>query len=318
MAKPGVVAVGKGFKVSGGKTTDTLCYICSVEKKLPAAMLKTKDMVPPQVEGIKTDVVETGKIKALADPTKRYRPAMPGISVGHYQITAGTLGLWVKKADDPSGEYYLLSNNHVLANVNKATVGDAILQPGAFDGGSLSTDTIAHLTEFVPIVFSQIPSECNIARLIVSLLNKLSGKHRTKLSAYAETDYENYVDCALAKPVSQTDVDLSINGIGNHTGAIISSALGMQVQKSGRTTGVTKSEVLQVDVTVAVDMGDGNVALFADQIVTGGEMSSGGDSGSAILDMDKNITGLLFAGSDSATVYNPIERVVEALKIKFA
>src|SRR3546814_8805883 len=49
--------------------------------------------------------------------------------------------------------YYILSNNHVLANSNNATPGDAVLQPGPFDGGTDPADRIASLSRFIPITF---------------------------------------------------------------------------------------------------------------------------------------------------------------------
>ena len=70
---------------------------------------------------------------------RRLRPAQGGFSVGHYQITAGTLGTCCYDLSPFPGipsRYYILSNNHVLANANNARVGDPILQPGPYDGGS--------------------------------------------------------------------------------------------------------------------------------------------------------------------------------------
>lgn len=88
--------------------------------------------------------------------------------------------------------------------------------------------------------------------------------------------------------------------------------LGMAIQKSGRTTGLTAGEILQVDVTVSVQYGEGRVAQFTDQLMAG-PMSQGGDSGSAVLDKNNNLVGLLFAGSDSTTIMNRIGNVFDAL-----
>ena len=90
--------------------------------------------------------------------------------------------------------------------------------------------------------------------------------------------------------------------------------LGMSVRKSGRTTGLTTGEILQVDVTVDVQYGAGQVARFADQLMAGA-MSQGGDSGSAVLDDQNRLTGLLFAGSDASTIINRIEHVFVALGV---
>jgi hypothetical protein len=58
------------------------------------------------------------------------RPLRIGGSVGHFKITAGTLGCFVRARIGDA--LHILTNNHVLADENRAKVGDAILQPGAF------------------------------------------------------------------------------------------------------------------------------------------------------------------------------------------
>ena len=73
------------------------------------------------------------KRAALPWYQKMTRPLRIGASIGHFKITAGTLGAFVRSRDD--GSVLILSNNHVLANENKAKKGDHILQPGDFDGG---------------------------------------------------------------------------------------------------------------------------------------------------------------------------------------
>src|SRR5689334_20706334 len=84
-----VVAVGVGFKIAGDVQTNEPSIVVSVVKKLPVVQLHASALVPKTLGGVPTDVVETGKIFALQDPTQKMRPARPGISIGHYQITAG-------------------------------------------------------------------------------------------------------------------------------------------------------------------------------------------------------------------------------------
>jgi hypothetical protein len=91
---------------------------------------------------------------ALSNPTTKQRPAALGFSVGHPAITAGTLGARVV---DGTGTVYILSNNHVLANSNAASPGDATLQPGTYDGGT-AADQIGALAAFRAIVFSSTAS----------------------------------------------------------------------------------------------------------------------------------------------------------------
>ena len=123
----------------------------------------------------------------------------------------------------------------------------------------------------------------------------------------------NEVDAALARPLSANLVNANILKIGVPAG-IAQATLGTQVQKSGRTTGHTTGRIIQIDVTTRIAYGD-QIALFANQLMADG-MSAGGDSGSAVLDMERNVVGLLFAGSVSATIINPIHKVLTALDIQ--
>ena len=134
-----VLATGVGYKVSGGQRTPDLSFVCSVRHKVDLSQLAAKDRIPAEVDGVPTDVVATGTLRALQAPTGRFRPAPGGVSIGHRDITAGTLGCLVRKG----GVTYILSNNHVLANSNAASPGDPILQPGPYDGGTVAGDHMA-------------------------------------------------------------------------------------------------------------------------------------------------------------------------------
>ena len=123
----------------------------------------------------------------------------------------------------------------------------------------------------------------------------------------------NLVDAAIARPLSPDDVRSDILEIGELNGSA-QATLGMAIQKSGRTTGYTTGEIQQIDVTVNVQYGPGNIAQFTDQLLAG-PMSQGGDSGSAVLDMDRRLVGLLFAGSNTTTIMNRIEHVFSALNV---
>jgi hypothetical protein len=229
------------------------------------------------------------------------RPARPGISIGHYQITAGTLGCLVQR----DGQVHILSNNHVLAKSNAAQLGDAILQPGTADGGT-AADQIGTLEQFIPIGFGAFPGGCSP----LALLMRLFGIAKPMINEPGN----NTVDCAIARPLSADLVNPDILNIGIPTGAG-AATLGTPVQKSGRTTGHTTDQITQIDVTVSVNYGGTNVAVFKNQLMAGA-MSQGGDSGSAVLDMDRQVVGLLFAGSNTTTIMNPIQFVLDALQVQ--
>ncbi|MBE0476688.1 MAG: hypothetical protein IBX62_06315 [Coriobacteriia bacterium] len=321
LRRPNVVATGVGYKQVEGESTGEVGIVCSVTRKLPATQLAPGDLVPSEVEGVRTDVVQTGVIRALdwepaaqpdepGDPKRRHRPAPGGVSVGHVAVTAGTLGCLVRRG----GEILILSNNHVLAVSNAASPGDTILQPGPYDGGSDPGDAIALLDAFVPIRLAEGPSSCPLAAGAARALNALARLFGsdTRLRAVSLAAPENLVDAALGAPLDPSLVSPEILGVGTPQGAA-SGELGMRVRKSGRTTGLTEGRIEQVDVTVDVTYGE-RTARFADQLMAGA-MSAGGDSGSVVLDGTGAAVGLLFAGSETSTIVNRIENVLTALGV---
>jgi len=310
LARRNVVACGIGYKVSRGERTDELSLIVSVTHKVHPSALSPEDLIPPELDGVRTDVVETGVLRAHQKPTDRWRPAVPGVSVGHHRISAGTFGCLVRRGE----RLFILSNNHVLADMNNGQPGDPILQPGPADGGT-TEDQIAQLADFVPLDFGTTEPECTVAGALAKGLNWLAGllgsSHR--LRAVQETPGVNRVDAALAHPLSPDLVSSEILYIGTPTG-VGKAALEMRVQKTGRTTGYTTGTITQIDATVRIDY-YGPTALFEGQLIAS-PMSQPGDSGSAVLDQEERVVGLLFAGSDAATVINPIQEVLSALDVE--
>lgn len=278
LKKSHVVGVGIGEKIKDGKRTGRMSLKVYVERKVAQEQLSNSDLVPPVISEVETDVEEVGKIRSLASNRMRARPARGGASIGHFRITAGTLGCLVK--DHKTGKALILSNNHVLANSNKAKKGDAVIQPGAADGGKTPRDTIAALERWVKIGFGKTA---------------------------------NTVDAAAALPLHDTDVSPEIASIGIPAGTA-KATRGLVIQKTGRTTDHTLGEVKDVHATVRVDY-DGKTALFRNQILTSA-MSQGGDSGSLVLDQKRRAVGLLFAGSDLVTLCNPIKDVFTLLGVR--
>ena len=313
LRKKNVVGCGVGYKEIGGERSDDLAVVVSVVEKEPKERLPPHDLVPERLDRVPTDVRQTGRFRALQGPTGRWRPAPGGVSCGHIDITTGTLGCLVQR----EGRVYILSNNHVLANSNQGAQGDPILQPGPHDGGTLE-DRIASLETFVEITFGTANPTCPVATSLAtlcSMLAKVVGSHH-RFSAFQEEAEANLVDAAIARPLSDDVVERQILGIGEPQG-VAEGTLGLLVRKSGRTTGLTSDEIQQVDATVKVQYAMGRVATFTDQLVAGA-MSAGGDSGSAVLDESNRVIGLLFAGSESTTVFNRIQNVLEALNLQIA
>lgn len=310
-----VTGFGRGLRISGGKVLDEEVLVVMVTEKKPKAALASSQLVPVEVQGVRTDVQQVGHLRALSN-TGRVRPLRGGFSVGHYKITAGTLGAFVKNGTD--GTKYILSNNHVLANCNQAEIGDQILQPGTADGGRVPDDVVANLYAFCPIDFGEEPGDCDLAKLyaVVGNLSARAAGSKHRLSTMKESQALNVIDAALARPNEDIAVSDNIIDIGIVTD-VEKAYLGMNVAKSGRTTGYTSGSIRLLDAVVTVDYGGGRSATFEDQLVSG-FMSQGGDSGSLLVTKEeKKAVGLLYAGSDQVTLYNPIAAVLDYFGVNF-
>ena len=248
------------------------------------------------------DVRFVPKVRARVFPPRAWfrrlhRPLEPGLSIGQGRGIAGTLGAIVKDSDGT----YVLSNNHVLADVNAAHPGAPVSQPGDLDRRATSKTLIGVLDRFVPISFARSNVvDCAIAEILKDVRLRL-GRHRglrRRMKA--------------VKPVTIDDLD-------------------RPVLKAGRTTGVTRGHITQVDVDrLKVDMGDEGdprEALFSNQIEIIGDdgraFSDDGDSGSLILDGSGHPRALLFCGGpdeedNDLTWANRIEVVLAKLGVVMA
>lgn len=249
--------------------------------------------------GEEVDIVYGGRVRALQGwHYARTDPLKVGASCGHFRITAGTLGAFAQCRD--TGAMGILSNNHVLADVNAGQPGDAIWQPGKSDGG-VTASAIGTLEKFVPFKFSGA---------------------------------SNGLDCAWAKLDDSrgTDKDQITDSAEIPVGQIVQAApdqlmLGDLVVKMGRTTGYTQGEVTLINVSnLVVGMPGGLDVRFDNQIqiesLSKKPFSAGGDSGSLILRNDGVPCGLLFAGSGAGgafnqgvTYVNDLATVLDALSI---
>lgn len=225
----------------------------------------------------------------------RARPAPGGISVGHFAITAGTLGCLAVGLRPPrTNRLLILSNNHVLANSNAAGIGDCICQPGPYDSGRCPADQIAILERFERIAFSGG----------VNYIDAATG-----------WAWPDRVRRELVYLRSGTQAYFRLGG------GVVEPRLGMIVGKTGRTTQLTQGRVTQIAVSVNVNFGGGRVAHFRDQFAivgNSGPFSAGGDSGSVIWEWTTGLpaVGLLFAGGGGITIANRMSRVLAGLDIR--
>jgi hypothetical protein len=289
-AGKGIQGVGVGEKITDQEKLDELVLKVYVARKLPKS--KVKNPVPKKVkivglaEALPIDVEEIGVV-SVEPNTTRVRPAVPGFSVGHVKITAGTFGCLVRKRDD-NKTLYLLSNSHVLADEGLGARGDLILQPGKDDGGKAPADVLAELAEWAPFQFTA-------------------------------AGYPNLVDAAIARVKSAKSATSAIRLIGVPQGVSRIVRRNMQVQKTGRTTDYTIGVIKDINFRTALTYrkpggGRGRVGFWDQVLCT--RYTASGDSGSAVLNMEKEVVGLHFAGSDSSSIFNRIGHALDALLIE--
>lgn len=325
MEKQNVVACGVGLKVAGGQILDEPCIVVSVTQKKPLDELDADDIVPRAVGEVVTDVFETGDIIPFGFNRRAIlRPIRPGVSIGHRDGTAGTAGCIVRRGN----QLFVLSNNHVLALLNRASIGDPILQPGPSDGGTVA-NVVGELSQYEPLYF--LPQKQALQNSSVSsqdtppsgwggifdFLRRLFGRGSSSQPSGPEispSQRQNLIDAAIAYIHEQDAINPSIVDIGGPPLGIGQPRLGMRIVKSGRSTGLTQGLVTQIDVTVDVKY-EGRPARFANQIMLT-PLSERGDSGSLILDYERNAIALLFSGSDRVTVASPIETVLNRLRVE--
>jgi len=280
MAKPGVVGTAVGLNDKGRHDVIVLLE----NDKVPG--------IPQELEDVPVRRIVSGKIYAYIDRTARQpRPVPIGVSTGHPAITAGTIGCRVYDDEDGDGirdfdePVFALSNNHVYADENLASIGDAVIQPGTYDGGSSHADDIGTLADFEEIKFDGTTNIIDAA--IANTTTALVGK---------------------ATPS---------DGYGSPKSTTVIPGLLQSVQKYGRTTGLTSGMVFGTNTAVNVQYSSGNTAYYENQIMIYGNFSAGGDSGSLVVtDPGKEPVGLLFAGGGAYTFANPIGPVLSRFGVK--
>jgi hypothetical protein len=227
----------------------------------------------------------------------------------------GTLGSLI---EDSNGRQYLLSNNHVLARSDQASVGDTIVQPGLIDnncvpyGDGPGTTPVGTLTGWLPLSSSATNADAAIALAMSGIVDPTGS--------------------VLEIGTRQTDGTLGAAppGISSTAGKGETAGLGLTVAKSGRTTGLTCASIsalnLDVNIDYFTDCAETKPYLtktFTNQLaITGNQFSDAGDSGSLVVDTtNAEPVGLFFAGGTDASgvsqgVANPAPDVLSELGAK--
>jgi hypothetical protein len=295
MGADGVVGIGTGMTTDG----------------IPAIVIFTMEGVDPHslpehIEGIPVVTYATGMPAPLVEAEmsdirserqlfakttnfrlgRATRPVPIGYSTGNANdCSAGTIGVRVKRGDD----YFILSNNHIFARTNSASINELILQPGRGDVSCTQTlgDSIGRLVDYETIVHS--------------------------------TSANNLMDAALVKTDPWTvDNQTPNDGYGRPSSTLASLRTSMSVKKYGKATGLTTASVVSINATVNMNYAAGTTR-FVNQIVTHSSTSfvGVGDSGSLVVtDNNQNRpVGLVFGASGSYTFVNPISAILSRFNV---
>lgn len=301
MQRPGVLGTAVGLDGAGAPA-----LVVYVDRDAENAGDVARSL-PTQARGVGVRVEMTDKFRAMAKPgsgvshtAKQTLPIQLGTSGGWSKDLAngyccgGTLGSLVSIG----GVQHILSNYHVLeadivagGNGTVATTGDSVIQPGLID------------------------INCTAA----------NGQSVATLVKRSSLPGSN-VDCAIAQvvpgAVASNGAILEIGPISSQT---VGAALNQKVKKSGRTTGLTNSSISGLNATISVAYDNecaGGAAFtktFTGQIVIsnrGSRFLAGGDSGSLMVEdvtTKPRAVGLLYAGSSSTAIANPIGDVLSFL-----
>ncbi len=280
---PGVVGVGVGYKVVAGRTTKKLCIRVYVRRKVDEEKLRRSELIPTELRGIETDVIEYREPTPTPglSPHARWPHLVGGIGImswrrnrdalqrtGNPGAMGGTLGMIV--FDKHSGEEGLVTNAHVVHRPGWKK-GDPILQPGS--------------RSYLPMKHELVVA--NLERLVFS--KKVDGS------------FSLLNGRRLALP--------RVRGRGTMSG-IRDATLGTWVWRSGITS----------DAVGWVDDDDCDIEVggrdYINQIIVSGDgnMSEKGDSGGVWVDRDNWAVALHHGGLDYA-VASPMPAVAKQLRV---
>jgi hypothetical protein len=321
-SNPTVLAVGLGFKEINREFTDEISFRVFVAEKKDISELSDQELIPPQIEDIKTDVLTpylvSDRPNVCGDEREtlsKHRPLQAGIAISTDSVSYGTLGWFgMIDADD---RRILLTNKHVLYGSTDGTITEKkkTAQP--------------QLGEVTKCCCCECGSDNIIGETIIGIRNMLP---------LAGTS----VDCAIAEINSEHASDISMVITNNSTATVLrvsgtaAAVVGQNVRKIGARSGFTRGIVVHIgDAAVAgTDPLGAAITIRTGQVLiipTAAEtyqvndrgtckfaFSNNGDSGSVILNDADEIIALLYGGDEKSnsvdvTFANNINNVLTAL-----
>ncbi|MET9228516.1 hypothetical protein [Lentzea sp. NPDC003310] len=297
LARPGVIGVDIGEKVTAGRPTGKaaiVVYVCAKGPEQP-------QQIPVEVGGVPTDVVAESIVLHRAriirsedehpvaaerhpvlrggigiGPARSFRVVPPEVPKAGEFVIAGTLGAFAVTRDEQR-KVLGLTTFHVGCVDDSWSVGDEFVHPSRVDGGVPGADQVAVLDRAA-----------------------LAGSVAAAGLRMGERPFRAEV--------------LDVGAVRGSTPAVVGST----VRKRGRTTGLTHGVIESVDATLRLDFGGGiGVRTLRDQIRVHSAERFGdhGDSGAVLVDADNLVVGLYVAGSGSTGFANPIEPVLRQLDV---
>lgn len=239
-----------------------------------------REILPTEVDGFPVQIIESPRPNPLSCVRCgiKTRPAVGGVSCGGPSYGCGTLGIILNN--------YLVSCNHVFAHSSfvdnpLVNVGDPVYQPSISDGGE--SEIIGTIYDWVPFPMDGTPSitaDVAIAKAIDTTLIQ-----------------NNYV------------LEVGETTIANDSDIIV----GTQIQKSGRTTGLTTGQIMSTSLSWTGTYRTGFPQVIISDCVWASIPCDSCDSGSPGVTMDGKLFGVLFAGSlESVTgVFTKMSHILE-------
>ena len=277
---PGVVGFGFGLKRRGGKVVAESCIRVYVRQKLDQGEVAAHLFIPETIDGVMTDIIEAPVIAAHS---------ALGDSIGTQSANVGTIGCLVSDGTSQ----FVLSNNHVLADLNQGVVDDPIFMPSLFENGA--APAVAQLVAYPKVLFQGA---------------------------------DNQYDAAMAKLNDGVVIDPTLPGGANLAPSVAPVAKSMAVSKVGaptqQTTGTIDGVNENIDVMYFND--PARTAHFVGQIAILGDnppFSADGDSGSLVwTSTGRQPVGLLLGGTQTVpgrslphSFASPLQPILDRLKV---
>lgn len=284
-----LVGIAVGNKISDGELQEENCISFFVTRKYAKSGISKSNLLPKEVEGIPTDVIEAGIprcVNGLGNQNGGEGEGVfgPGDTVGilaheeHYSV--GSLGAIVVSG----GHTYILSNNHVIADEGHAPLGTIV---EGKDRGSAGIRPIARLSRFTP---------------------------------FAHGFPGSRLDAAIAKIDSGVSFSNEIPGFGNLR-QIGQARQNRRVKILGAASGDRTGQISNLSGTFSIRYHHSQYVVFSNLIVIlpiGRGFAQKGDSGSVIVDEQDGVgVGLLLGTlANGMGLANHLTEVMSALDVE--